>query len=70
MRPTYDENPEFWTEARCIQQRSRLLNVLLHPEQFPRADDAALWRQIEALEEYMLRTHATERTLRVLCGED
>ena len=66
---TYSESPEFWTEERCINQRAAFLNVLLHPEQFPKANHDALWRQIEQIEEYMIATHATERTMRVLCGE-
>ena len=61
---------EFWTEDRCIQQRSAFLNVLLNLDKFPRADEAALWAQVEALEAHMLVTFATVRTMRALTGQE
>jgi hypothetical protein len=63
------DNAEFWTEERCIQQRAAFLNVLLNLDQFPKANEAALWAQVEALEAHMLTTFATVRTMQVLTGQ-
>ncbi len=63
-------NSEFWTEDRCIQQRAAILNVLLNTKKFPHANEQALWSQIETLEEHMLTTFATVRTMRVLTEAD
>ncbi len=61
-------NNEFWTEGRCIEQRKCFLNVLLHPEKFPKADDKALWAEVAAIEEH-LANFASVRVLRELTGQ-
>jgi hypothetical protein len=60
------ENAEFWTEDRCITQRRAFLNVVLHLDEFPKADEKQLWAQIEEIEAHMLATFATVRVLQEL----
>ncbi len=61
-------NTEFWTEDRCIQQRAAFLNVLLNLDKFPKASEAKLWKDVEAIEAHMLTAFATVRTMLVLTG--
>lgn len=63
------ENADFWTEDRCIQQRKAFLNVLLNIDKFPKASEATLWRQVEEIEEHMLATFATVKTMKALTME-
>jgi len=60
------DNAEFWTEDRCIQQRTCLHNVFLNPAKFPKADSEALWHQIVELEAHMLTAFPTVKTMRAL----
>lgn len=63
---TIYDNAEFWTEDRCICQRRAFLNVLLNLDKFPQANEAAMWRQVEEIEEHMLANFATVRVLHEL----
>lgn len=59
-------NTEFWTEARMLRQRECFLNIIKHPEQFPRANMDGVWVSIEDIETALMRYHPTVAVLTAL----